>query len=188
MSKGKSIAKIAKTSDMSRADYELTRMTYTDLKRACLARGMDFEKASDGSIPRLARWFTDNYELPQWLNHLDEYDEWLEKVLLERGYKKGDAVFHNDLKMSLLKNTDEEGNVTTAKPRLGNKGIAKKEKKKRERVEGTKIFKGTKKALTYECQKNKLTLPDTIKKVIKQFPDANEKSITIWFKRSKNGK
>lgn len=184
MSKKKSLATFATGSNMTRADYDLTRMKYPDLKRACIARGMPFEEASCGSIPRLSSWFVKNYDNSQALTLLDEYDAWFEAGALARGYKKGDAILHTDLRMGFIAATEDGNNK---KPRLGNKGLKKKEKKKRERVEGLKIFAGTKKALTYECQKEKMTIADTIEKVKAQFPQAKDKSILIWYKRSLKG-
>lgn len=181
MPKKKSIAKVATGGNMSRADYDLTRMKYTDLKRACIARGMPFEEASDGSIPKLGSWFSENYDRGQDLKLLTEYDDWFEELMLEKGYKKGDAILHNSLKMGFIANS-ENGN--SKKPRLGHNGLSKVEKPKRERIEGTKVFKGTKKALTYECQKQGLSVDKTIEKVIEQFDTAKPSSIKIWFKRS----
>lgn len=183
MSKKKPLSKIATGSSMSRADYDMTRMRYTDLKRACIARGMSFEDASNGSIPKLHSWFSQHYEDGQNLLLLEEYDSWFEALMIEKGYKKDDAILHNSLKMGFIANS-ENGN--TKKPRLGNNGLAKKEKPKRERIEGTKVFKGTKKALTYQSQKEGVSIANTVAMVLEKFPDANEKSVRIWYKRSSN--
>lgn len=181
MSKKKSLATFNTGGNMSRADYDLTRMKYPDLKKACIARGMPFEEAADGSITKLSSWFCRNYDNGQDLTLLDEYDAWFKATMLKSGkYKEGDPLFHASLKMGFIA-TETEG---AKKPRLGNKGLAKKKKKVRERVEGTKIFAGTKKALTYQCAKEKMTIPETVKIVMKQFPAAKESSIKIWFKRA----
>lgn len=185
MSKKKSLASFNTGSNMSRADYDLTRMKFPDLKKACIARGMPFEMASDGSIPRLSSWFVQHYDNGQDLSLLDRYDAWFKAEMIKTGkYKEGDPMFHTSLKMGFIATHENE---TNKKPRLGNKGLAKKKKKVRERIEGTKIFSGTKKAMTYQCQKDKMPIADTIKAVMAQFPTAKESSIKIWYKRSQKG-
>ncbi len=185
MAKKKPLAKINTGPYMSMADKDLTRMKFPDLKKACIARGMPFELVCDGSIPKLSSWFCKNYDNGQDLTLLDQYDAWFQAQMIATGkYKKGDPLFHTSLKMGFIAAHEDEKNK---KPRLGNKGLAKKKKKTRERVEGLKIFAGTKKAMTYQCQKDKMSVDETIKAVMKQFPAAKESSIKIWWKRAKKG-
>ena len=54
------------------------------------------------------------------------------------------------------------------------------------------LITGTKKSLTYELVKKGKSSERIIKKVIKKFPDAKEKSILIWVRKAErdiaNGK
>jgi hypothetical protein len=171
------------------AERELQHLKHKDLQRACVGRGMDFQAVVNGSIPDLQGWFCKNYDNGQNLQLLDDFDLWKDGELMKRGHVKGDPVFHPILRLGFVGKLDEEGNIVeTKKPRL--KSLDKKEKPKRERIEGTKIFSGTKKALTYEltAQKEKdksdtYTIPEIVKLVTEQFPEAKEKSIRIWIGR-----
>lgn len=165
-----------------RAEYEVTRMKHKDLQRACVGRGMDFQQVVESGIPELHKWFVLNYDRAQSLILINEFDDWKELQLRNAGHDKDSPYFHPALRLGFIAGRDEDGNsLGTKKPRL--KGLKKEEKPKKERVAGFKIFAGTKKAMTYQLTKDKLTLLEIIEKVMAQFPDANEKSISIWYKR-----
>ena len=181
-----------------RAESELARMKHRDLQRAAVVRGMDFEEVVRSGVPELASWFCRNYDLPQFIDKINEFDDWRDEQLKGRGYEEGSPFFHASLRLGFVATKDEEGNTTSVKkPRL--KGVDKPKKEKKERVEGTKVFKGTKKAMTYELTKESyklskskdpkikpLTKDEIIEKVKEAFPDANEKSVGIWYKRALN--
>jgi hypothetical protein len=165
-----------------RAHAELQEMKHKDLKRACIVRGLEFEQVVNLTVPALSNWFVQNYENGQNTILLDEYDAWLLGVLKERGIKDGDALLHPSLRLGYHGEFNPEtGDIITKRP----KGIKKPKKPKRERDEETKLFTGTKKALTYKCQKEGKTLDETYKIVKEQFPEAVEKSMKIWYNRSK---
>lgn len=166
----------------SRAQAELQEMKHKDLKRACIVRGLEFEQVVNLSVPSLSNWFVLNYENSQNTILLDEYDAWLMGKLKERGINDGDALFHPNLRLGYHGDFNPEtGEPIIKRPR----GIKKLKKPKRERDEVTKLFTGTKKALTYQCQKEGKTLEETYKIVKEQFPEAVEKSMKIWYNRSK---
>lgn len=170
---------MAKQSKVAR---ELSSMKHRDLQRACIARGLPFQEAVDKDAPTLAGWYSEHRDRTQNHNLLNEFDDWRDLILKNRGYEKGDPVFHPSLRLGYIAGRDSEGNVTSTKKPRG-LGLDKKKKKKREK-DSTGLFTGTKKSLTYNCQREGLSIPDTIKKVLATFPEAQEKSISIWWKRS----
>jgi hypothetical protein len=190
MSKKKALAKFSHEDRLSPAEKQLTRMKLKDIRRACVARGMDFDYAIESTIPQISGWFIENYDRGQNLLLLNEFDAHVEAKLKAlknpdgtNKYKDGDAVFHSALKLGFIGSKDEDGNVTsTKKPRL--KALNKQKKAQKERIEGTKVFKGTKKAMTYELTIGGTAFPEIWEKVSKQFPEAQEKSVKIWYKRA----
>ena len=178
----------------SRSDRSMRDMKLRDLQKACIVRGMPFEEMVAASVPELHSWFDQHYADGQNLLFLNEFDDWREEHL-KRTLKPEDLswALHPQLRLGFIGEKDNEGNViSTKKPRL--KGVDKAEKPKRERIEGTKVFSGTKKALTYQLAvqhlKDKklpeLTIPEVVAQVIEAFPEAQEKSIKIWRKRALN--
>jgi len=76
----------------------------------------------------------------------------------------------------------ETSRVQAEKPNKAN--IPKSEKKPTEVDKETGVRKGTKKNLTYTLAKQKIPLEKVVKQVMKEFPEAQEKSIKIWYKRA----
>lgn len=178
----------------SRSDRVLQDMKLRDLQIACIARGMDFQEMVESSVPELHGWFDRNYQKPQNILWLNEFDDWRELELKKKYDPKIDAwAFHPALRFGFVGKKDEDGNVIEKKkPRL--KGVDKVEKPKRERLEGTKVLSGTKKAYSYLLATRHLRRPDEkkefspakiVEKVIAKFPEAQEKSIKIWVSRAR---
>jgi len=152
-------------------------MTYKDIKRNCVARGLSFQEVVDGTVPRLSNWLHhhNNDEVKPEL--LDQFDDWVEDILRSRG---AFDLIHPQLRLGFIGEKDKEGNNKKTK-RI--KGIPKKKRARREKTKDG-IYKGTKKALTFKLQQKGRSLDRTIKKVLRIFPDASEKSIKIWYKKS----
>lgn len=167
---------------LGRALNELQYMKHKDLKRACVVRGMPFDEVVNTSTPGLSNWFQSNYHRGQNPSLLDEFDYWTQIKLKERGYKDGDPMLSPSLGLGYIGEVNPETGETIIKRP---KGIKKLPKPKRERDSTTGLFKGTKKDLTYECQKQGLEFKEAFKKVLNQFPEAQEKSVRIWFNRSR---
>lgn len=173
------------------AERAVQNMSYKDLKRAVIARGMPFDDVLNSSVLQLYSWFSDNFDRGQNLSLLNEFDVYVDEQISAIGRinsNKSDYVDpnhplkHASLKLGFIAKTDDAGNVLEKKkPRL--KGLTKPKKKKKERVEGTKVLSGTKKGLTYALTLEGEKLEQIVEKVKEQFPDANEKSVLIWHKR-----
>jgi len=151
-------------------------MTFKDIKINCVARGMPFQTVVDGTVPSLQNWLHHNNTNEVDPNLLDSFDDWIEDNLRSRG--KYDLI-HPQLRLGFIGERDDVGNVNKTK-RV--KGIKKKKSRREKTKDG--IYKGTKKALTFKLQQKGRSLERTIKKVLRTFPDASEKSIKIWYKKS----
>jgi len=170
--------------DAHPADGHMMKMKYKDLKRECVMRGMPFQELIEGGIHQLSGYFREHFYDNVQHNLLDEFDDWQEEqIKLAMVDKEGDAddIIHPALRLGFIAERDDEGNVTKRK-RV--RSIVKKKKKRRERT-AQGVFAGTKKALTFQLQKTGLDKQQVIVQVLEQFPDASEKSISIWFNKSK---
>lgn len=156
----------------------LSKMNYRDMQKACVLKGADFDFVVSKGAPTLAQWYIDHFDNAEDPKLLDEFDDWMEKKLIERGYKKGDAMLHPSFRFGYTEKFDE----SEAKPKPSESKVEKPIKEKREK-DDSGMFKGTKKALTKECAAKKMSLEKTIALVMDKFPDANPKSLKIWFKK-----
>lgn len=166
------------------ADGHLEKMTYKSLKKECIVRGMDFDDVLEGDFISLSSYFRKEFYSDVNRTLLDEFDDWQEKLIkdhLENSENNADDLIHPSLRLGFIAEKDEDGNVIRRKR---SKMLIKAKRKKRERTKDN-IFKGTKKALTFELQQQGKTKPEVLKLVKEQFPDAVDKSITIWFNRSR---
>lgn len=184
--------KVAKLSGNSYAERQLQNMKFKDLKRANVARGLSFEEASSFDILQHQSWFLRHEDNTQNIRLIDEYDDWVSEQMKLAGYPPDDPVHHPSLRLGFVAERDSEtGEVTqTKKPRM--KGVAKEKKKKAERLEGTNVMAGTKKAYTYQLTMEmskkrpgepKYKIERIIEKVMEAFPDAKPGSIKIWHKK-----
>lgn len=167
----KNVAEISNLSSQKGA-----HLTYKDLKTECVARGMPFDEVIGATFPYLTNWLLDNVLRPTDDKLVEDFDLHVEKILKARG---SDYLVHNSLRLSYLKERDEDGVIIKKEPK------APREKKApRERTE-TGLFKGTKKAYVQELYMKGKTLEQTMVKVCRKFPDAKEKSVKIWFNKFK---
>lgn len=160
----------------------LDKMTLKDIKRECVVRGIAFYEVVSRDIPYLTNWFIDNFYNKTDHSLLDQFDDWQEAEVTKAYEAKGETPYlHPALRLGYIAEKDGDGNVTKKKRA---KVIIAKKKDKRERTkEG--LFSGTKKAYTFQLQKDGKTKEETIALVKEQFPEASEKSISIWFNKSK---
>jgi hypothetical protein len=162
------------------AEKEASMFRYAELQRACIVRGIDFQKLVHATAPQLHAWFVDNFYEKIDNSRLDAFDEWREEIMRKRGL---DEPF---IRLGFIGEKDTEtGEVISIKRP---KKFKKPKKKKRERNEEFGIFSGTKKELTFRCVKDDMSLEKTIKVVTDKFPDAKPKSIGIWYKKARKAK
>lgn len=174
-----------------RINRALSKLRHKDLQRECILRGLEFQNIVDFDHHELSNWFYHNFEKPEELDRLSEYDAWIEQQLQDRGHKKGDAILSPSFRFGFSPDLEKiDGEVTTAfKTSVVLNAVDKIEKEvkiKREVDQETGIKSGTKKNLTYQLQKKGVSIEETIKQVLEAFPEAQEKSIKIWYKRSLN--
>jgi hypothetical protein len=161
-------------------EKELTQMKYTDLKIACIVRGMLFEDVVEGTASSLQRFFIDNWHVKQDRDRLKQFDNWMAETLIKKGHDKASPL----VKYRLSTVLDEQENQKLKGKSLKKAKVKKEKKEKRERDTNFNIFKGTKKAYTYELAQKGIEVGETVKLVIERFPEAQEKSIKIWYKRA----
>jgi hypothetical protein len=166
------------------ADGHFANMKFKDLKRECVIRGMDFDEVLSSGVHELYSFFKEHFYDDVRHGLLDEFDDWQEekiRVVMEARGENPDILVHPALRLGYVAEKDDEGNTTKRKRA---KMVTKKLKRKRERTNDN-IFQGTKKAYTFELQQQGKDKKEVIKKVIEKYPDASEKSISIWFNKSK---
>jgi hypothetical protein len=167
-----------------RVNRVLQNLTHRELQRECVLRGLESENVVGWSHHKLVSWFHEHFDDGQDFNRLTLHDAWVDGKLKEKGYKQGDALFSPALKFGY---TGDVSKVDRVKAPKAEKQVPSRSSSKPpvEVDEVTKVRKGTKKSLTYDCAvKDKLSLEDTIAAVKEAFPDAEEKSIKIWYKRA----
>lgn len=171
------------------AYQELSGFIYQDLKKAVIERGMDFELVVSSSHGTLQDYFIHHYDEPRIPKRLEEFDEWMDRTLGARGHKPDDPI--RQFKQFTQKEEEPEPKPIRVK-------IEKPKKPKREKNKEFGVFGGTKKEYTYNLSKDLLSKKGNysnkelvkkfgdqlFEKVQNKFPEANDKSVKIWFKRS----
>lgn len=147
-----------------------------DLQIECILRGMAFEDVLRSSFIRLANWLVEHATLPKDFELLEKYDNYIEDILREKGKEE---LIHNSLRLGYVQRDEEEGEEKQKKEKVVKEKKAPKEK------DTNGFYKGTKKSYTYECQGRGKTLEQTIIKVKRKFPEAQDKSIRIWYNKAK---
>lgn len=150
-------------------------MTYRDVKRRAISLGMPFPDAVIADFGKLASYIQKANTKPD-TSLIDQYDDWIDKQLEERGYAKDDPMRNYQLRLGYI-GEDEVGKIKKKKI----KGLPKTPKPKREKDERG-LWKGTKKSYTFELTERGYPLDRIIRRVVKKFPEANPKSITQWYR------
>jgi len=170
---------------------ELANFKFSDLKKAVIQRGMDFELVVNSSHGALSEYFIHHYDEPKVDKRLEDFDKWMDIKLGLNGYEKDDPL--RKFKQFAPPETQVDD---TPKPEKKLKEI-KVKKPKREKNNEFGVYGGTKKELTYSLAKDLLDKKgdysnkelvkkfgdQLFEKVQKKFPDANDKSVKIWMKR-----
>lgn len=164
--------------------------TYKDLQRKAIMYGMPFPDVPASGVFDLIRFInrSDNPEPNPEL--IKRYDEWVLKQLDLSGVPEKDPLRNSRLRLSFIEDKDENGNVLKKRSLTLRKNEAKKPPKERDEFN---LVKGTKKSYTWELTKKGYDIERIIRRVLKKFPDANDKSIRLWNRAclrdiKKNGK
>lgn len=154
--------------------------TYRDLQRKAVSLGMPFPDVPLAGVFGLLNYInrpdTPNPN-PQLIY---EYDKWVLEQLDNSGVPKDDALRSSRLRLGFVGEEDEEGNKIKRKRIPGIK-LSKVKKSARER-DDFNLIKGTKKSYTWELTKKGYDVDRITRRVKKKFPDANEKSIKLWYR------
>ena len=162
----------------SHAVTMIEKLTFPNLKRECILRGLEFELVGNMSVLKLQSWFLHHWGNPIQKDALNKYDEWVTNELRSRN---ADPLLYSDaFKLGTIISKDAEGG--THKRRGHNRLTKLREKKARTE---DNLYVGTKKAYTFELQKAGVAKSEVIQKVMEKFPEAKEKSIGIWFNKAK---
>lgn len=172
----------------------IAEMKYKDLQGEVIQRDMPFDEVVEGTFPSLSTWLILHWDTPKNKDLLKGFDKWVDKQLKAKGYKKSNPV-RQYKKFDTEYNSQDPKLLPPPKPK---EIKPPKEKKKKSQQFG--IFEGTKKDYTYKLADKVYTqffpkYKDTrilLKKfreqlcikVRKKFPEANDKSVTIWMKRA----
>lgn len=148
-------------------------MTYKDVKRRALTLGMPFPDAVTADFGKLASYIQKSTNKPD-TSLIDQYDDWIDQQLEERGYDKKHPMRAYELRYGYV---SEENAEKVKKKKIA--GLPKTPKPKREKDEQG-LWKGTKKSYTFELSAKGFPIERIIRRVTKKFPDANPKSITQW--------
>lgn len=170
--------------NLSSADRFIGDLKYRGLKKECVIRGMEFDKVLNGTIPILSNWLRKHFDDIPCLESLNEFDDYQENIIRKINKERGEdpnIMIHSSLRLGYIAERDDEGNIIKKKQV---RTVIKKRKKRRERTDDG-IFKGTKKALTFELQQMGLVKEEVIKAVMGKFSDASPKSIGIWYNKSR---
>ena len=153
-----------------------SKMTYKDLKIECIIRGLGFDKIINSDFPNLAKWLVKNRDINKDRSLLTSFDDFVEGELLKRGK---DDLIHPSLRLSYVGDIENRDKIVKSKIK---KIISKPKGKIKKDKNGIK--KNTKKSLTFKLQRKGYKLEKVIRRVLRRFPDANEKSIKIWYRKS----
>lgn len=154
--------------------------TYKDLKRKAIILGMPFPDAVKAGVYDLI-YFIDKSENKPDKSLIDQYDNWVDKELEKIGYTEDDPLRNRRLRLGFL--GEEENGVPRTKRVPGIK--KPKEKKPPKEKDEFNLIKGTKKSYVWELTSKGYELDRIIRRVKKKFPDANDKSINLWYRMAR---
>lgn len=161
-------------------------MTYKDLKRKAIVLGMPFPDAVKAGVFDLLHYIQASEEIPD-PTLIDKYDEWMDQQLENLGYPKNDVLRNHRLRLGFLGEETVEGKRKSKRV----PGIKKTKKKAPRERDEFNLIKGTKKSYVWELTSKGYDIDRIIRRMKKKFPDANEKSINLWYRNAKrklNGK
>lgn len=156
-------------------------MTYKDIKRKAIALGMPFPDATGCGVFDLINYIDKSDQRPD-KSLIDKYDEWVVEQFNSTGIPEDDPIRNSRLRLGFLGEEGEDGIRKIKKV----PGMRKpKEKKPPREKDAFNLVKGTKKSYTWSLVQKGLDLDRVTRRVKKKFPDANDKSISLWYRAAK---
>lgn len=156
-------------------------MTYKDIKRSAIILGMPFPDATGNSIGALLDFISTTTNKPD-KTLIDKYDEWMDKQLEGLGYDKDNSLRSSRLRLGFLGEEGEDGERKIKRI----KGIKRPKEKKIPREKDLfGLIKGTKKSYAWELTARGYDMERIVRRMKKKFPDANDKSISLWSRTCK---
>lgn len=157
-------------------------MKYKDIKRKAIALGMPFPDSVNCTIFDMLKFIDQSTNKPD-KSLIDKYDEWVDAHMDEIGITKDNPLRSYRLRLGFLGEEDEEGVRKTRRVRGMKK--PKKEKKAPREKDALGLVKGTKKAYTFFLTSKGHSLDRVTRRVKEKFPEANDKSISLWYRAAK---
>lgn len=178
--------KSASESHQDRVYRVLITLNHKALQKECILRGMDPAQVVSVNHFELTRFFSENFDNTKDLNKLVEFDAWRDQQLVDQGHMEKGKMVHPHLRMGYTKGIEGLEKIPDSKKPDGVIAPTKKkpDKPKAEVNATTGVREGTKKALTFNSAYAGVSMEDTITAVKEVFPEAEEKSIKIWYKRA----
>lgn len=156
-------------------------MKYKDIKRKAIALGMPFPDSVNCSIFDMLSFIDHSTNKPD-KSLIDKYDEWVDKHLEEIGIQKDSQLRDYRLRLGFLGEENDEGVRKSKRVR----GMKKpKEKKAPREKDALGLVKGTKKSYTFYLTSKGHDLERITRRVKEKFPEANDKSISLWYRAAK---
>lgn len=165
------------------ARYWHSELKYRDIKKMAIERGMPFPEVVSSDFYSLVSFIDSERAQKPNPDLVLQFDLWLEGILKERG---ADYLVKPSLRLSYVSDEMREG----SKEKPAKEKKVKEKKPPRER-DSFNLIKGTKKSYCYELTEKGFDQERVVRRMKKKFPDANEKSIQLWYraaKRKLNGK
>lgn len=163
--------------DSQKAALMSQASSYKDIQRRAIVLGMSFPDVVNSDIQGLLSFIHRSDAVPN-PSLIDEYDDWMDKHLESIGYDANDPIRSSKLRLGYLGEEKEGGKRKIKRV----PGIKKpKEKKPAKERDEFNLWKGTKKSYTFELAQRGYDLERVTRRVKKKFPEANEKSIRLWF-------
>lgn len=167
------MAKKKNETPQDRVSDWLSSLKLKDLKRAAIMRGYPFMMVGSVGVQALESFVFKHYTDRVNPNLLVEYDNWMEKTLLEEGTI--DSPIHIDLKLGFYV-TDDGGNERHKRRNLNLMGVVKS----KEEVATFRPRRGSKKTLVFELIEKGVNTKDIIAEVQQEYPDTTENTIKVW--------
>lgn len=151
----------------------MSKLKLKDLKRACIIRGIPFQRVPRYDVHGLQSWLFKNYNNRINPTLLEAYDAWFD------GEIDSDTVAL-ELRLAYFAE-DSEGNVKQRRRDTSMMGVHKTKIE----VATFKPKRGSMKALVFEMIRDGDSTKDIIDEVIDQYPAANPGSIKSWCSKAR---